>query len=76
MGLAGVAESEAGATPCAPGGFCAGGSGRQEAGGLCWQEGGGPCAMTKAGQIKKEKAIFQTIRMGLQRDGQERDARA
>jgi hypothetical protein len=32
--------------------------------------------MTKAGQIKKEKAIFQAIRMGLQRDGQERDARA
>ena len=66
MGLAGVVESEEGATPCAPVELCAGGSG--------WQEGGGPCAMTVIGQIKKEKTIFNTILMGIRRDGQERDA--
>ena len=61
MGLAGVVESEEGATPCAPVELCAGGSG--------WQEGGGPCAMTEIGQIKKEKAIFNTILMGIRRVG-------
>jgi hypothetical protein len=30
--------------------------------------------MTEIGQIKKEKAIFTTILMGIGRDGQERDA--
>ncbi len=30
--------------------------------------------MTEIGQIKKEKTIFNTILMGIRRDGQERDA--
>jgi len=32
--------------------------------------------MTKIGQIKKEKVIFDTILMGIPRDGQERGAPA
>ena len=66
MGLSGGVVSEAGATPRPPEELCAGGSG--------WQEGGGPCAMTEIGQIKKKKAIFNTILMGIPRDGQERGA--
>jgi hypothetical protein len=32
--------------------------------------------MTEIGQIKKEKTIFNTILMGIPRDGQERGAPA
>src|SRR5260370_12633408 len=74
MGLAGVVESEEGATPCAPVELCAGGAGWQGGGGLCWQEGGGTCAMTEIGPIKKEKEIFNTILMGIRRGGKDATA--
>lgn len=74
MGLVEVVKSEAGATPGASEELCGGGSGWQEGGKLCWQDAGGPCAKTETGQIKKKKAIFDSIRMSLRWVGQERYA--
>jgi len=58
-GLAVVVVSGTGAELFSLGGLCTDGSG--------WSGGRGSCAMTRMGQIRKEKAIFRTLRMRRRR---------
>ena len=60
-GLAVVVVSGTGAELFSLGGLCTDGSG--------WSGGRGSCAMTRMGQIRKEKAIFRTLRMRRRRVG-------
>src|SRR5258707_15712519 len=60
-GLAPVVVSGTGAELFSLGGLCTDGSG--------WSGGRGSCAMTRMGQIRKEKAIFRTLRMRRRRAG-------
>jgi len=60
-----VVEPEEGAKPCSPAGLCVGDGG--------WPGGARSCAITEMGQTKKEKAIFDNLRMSKRGLGQGRD---